>query len=46
MHPSLLTPNSRLSLTRHGEHFYRWFNEFPSLLLVAIVVLVVVKPVI
>lgn len=27
-----------------GHVFYRWFNEFPVLLLVGIVVLVVVKP--
>jgi putative membrane protein len=29
---------------RHGERFYRWFNEVPVLLLLGIVVLVVVKP--
>jgi putative membrane protein len=29
---------------RHSEKFYRLFNELPSLLLVAIVILVVVKP--
>ena len=29
---------------RHGHVFYRWLNEFPTVLLVAIVVLVVVKP--
>jgi putative membrane protein len=29
---------------RHGHVFYRWFNEFPVLLLIAVVVLVVVKP--
>lgn len=29
---------------RHSHIFYRWFNEFPVLLLVAIVCLVVVKP--
>ena len=28
----------------HSHVFYRWFNEFPVLLLLAIVVLVVVKP--
>lgn len=28
----------------HGHVFYRWFNEFPVLLLLAIVILVVVKP--
>lgn len=29
---------------RHGHVFYRWFNEFPVLILVAAVILVVVKP--
>ena len=29
----------------HSEKFYRWFNEFPVLLLILIVVLVVVKPI-
>ncbi|MBD3670783.1 MAG: protoporphyrinogen oxidase HemJ [Gammaproteobacteria bacterium] len=29
---------------QHGHVFYRWFNEFPVLLLVAIIILVVVKP--
>ena len=29
---------------RHSHVFYRWFNEFPVVLLVAIIVLVVVKP--
>jgi putative membrane protein len=29
---------------RHRHVFYRWLNEFPVLLLIAIVVLVVVKP--
>ncbi|CAB5506544.1 protoporphyrinogen oxidase HemJ [Bathymodiolus thermophilus thioautotrophic gill symbiont] len=28
----------------HSHIFYRWFNEFPVLLLVAIVILVVVRP--
>lgn len=28
----------------HGHVFYRWFNEFPVILLIAIVILVVVKP--
>jgi putative membrane protein len=28
----------------HGPAFYRWLNELPTLLLIAIVVLVVVKP--
>ncbi|TXH89814.1 MAG: CopD family protein [Rhodoferax sp.] len=29
---------------RHGHVWYRWFNELPVLLLMAIVILVVVKP--
>lgn len=29
---------------RHGHVFYRWFNEFPVLILFASVILVVVKP--
>jgi len=29
---------------RHSPSFYRWFNEIPALLLIAIVILVVVKP--
>lgn len=28
----------------HSHIFYRWFNEFPVLILVAIIILVVVKP--
>ena len=29
---------------RHNHVFYRWLNEFPVLILVAVVILVVVKP--
>ncbi len=29
---------------RHSHTFYRWFNEAPTVLLVAVVILVVVKP--
>ena len=28
----------------HSHVFYRWFNEFPVVILIAVVVLVVVKP--
>lgn len=28
----------------HGHVFYRWFNEFPVVLLIAIVILAVIKP--
>jgi putative membrane protein len=30
---------------RHGHVFYRWLNEFPVLILIAVVILAVVKPV-
>ena len=29
---------------RHGHVWYRWFNEFPVLILAVVVILVVVKP--
>lgn len=29
---------------RHGHRWYRWFNELPVLMLLAVVILVVVKP--
>ncbi len=29
---------------RHGHMFYRWFNEFPVLILIGAVLLVVLKP--
>ncbi len=29
---------------RHGHVFYRWLNEFPVLVLVGVVILVIVKP--
>ena len=29
---------------RHGHVFYRWLNEFPVLLLIAIIILIIVKP--
>jgi protoporphyrinogen IX oxidase len=34
----------RRDRNRHSHVFYRWFNEFPVVLLVAIVLLVVLKP--
>ena len=30
---------------RHGHRFYRFFNEIPAVILIAVVILVVVKPV-
>lgn len=34
----------RYDWNRHGERFYRWLNEFPTLVLIAVVILTVVKP--
>ncbi len=34
----------RAGRSRHSARWYRWFNEVPSLLLIAIVILAVVKP--
>lgn len=45
MYCYVLMRNFRLRRNRHGNRFYRWINEFPSLLLVAIVLLAVLKPV-
>jgi putative membrane protein len=28
----------------HSHVWYRWFNEFPTVLLIAVVILTVVKP--
>ncbi|HYA19494.1 MAG TPA: protoporphyrinogen oxidase HemJ [Burkholderiales bacterium] len=28
----------------HGSKFYRWINEFPTVILIAVVILAVVKP--
>lgn len=34
----------RADANRHSERWFRWFNEAPSLLLIGIVLLVVLKP--
>jgi putative membrane protein len=39
-----LVADFRHDRNRHGHVFYRWFNEFPVVLLIAIVLLVVLKP--
>jgi protoporphyrinogen IX oxidase len=39
-----LVSRFRDGANRHAGRWYRWFNELPTLLLFAIVVLVVVKP--
>lgn len=39
-----LVQQFRAADNRHSGIFYRWFNEFPALILVAIVLLAVVRP--
>ena len=34
----------RADRNRHGHVFYRWFNEFPALILMLVVILAVVRP--
>ena len=39
-----LVADFRLDRNRHSHAWYRWFNEFPVLILFAVVFLVVMKP--
>ena len=39
-----LLKDFKLDRNRYGHVFYRWFNEFPVLILFAVIILVVVKP--
>ena len=39
-----LVADFKAGRNRHGHRFYRLFNEVPALILIAVVVLVVVKP--
>ena len=39
-----LMTDLRLGRAVHSQRWYRWFNEAPALLLIAIVILAVVKP--
>jgi len=40
-----LLQDFRHDRNQHSHVWYRWFNEFPVLLLIAIVILIIVKPV-
>ena len=40
----MLLRDFRHDRNRHGHVFYRWLNEFPVLILIAAVLLVVLKP--
>lgn len=39
-----LLTDFKLDRNRHGHVYYRWFNEVPVIILIAVVILVVVKP--
>jgi len=39
-----LLTDFKLDRNRHGHIYYRWFNEVPVVILIAVVILVVVKP--
>lgn len=40
-----LVKQFRAGANRHSGVFYRWFNEFPALILIAVVLLAVLRPV-
>ncbi|MGH8496702.1 MAG: CopD family protein [Gammaproteobacteria bacterium] len=40
----IIVRDMRSERDRHSPRWFRWFNEVPSLLLIAIVILAVVKP--
>jgi putative membrane protein len=40
-----LVKQFRAGQNRHSGVFYRWFNEFPALVLIAVVLLAVLRPV-
>ena len=39
-----LVVDFKFDRNRHSHVWYRWFNEYPVLILIAVVILVVVKP--
>ncbi len=43
-HCGRLVADFKRDRNRHGHVYYRWFNEVPVLILIAVVILVVVKP--
>ena len=44
LHSGKLMLDFKHNRNRHGHVFYRWYNEFPVILLIAIVILAVAKP--
>ena len=44
LHSGKLLLDFKHNRNRHGHVFYRWYNEFPVILLIAIVILAVAKP--
>ncbi len=39
-----LVRDFRQDRNRHSHTFYRWFNEFPALILIGVVIMAVVRP--
>ena len=44
LHSGKLMFDFKHDRNKHGHVFYRWYNEFPVILLIAIVILAVAKP--
>lgn len=44
VHAGKLLRDFKRDRNRHGHVFYRWYNEFPVLILIGATILVVVKP--
>ncbi len=44
LHCGKLLANFNNDRNQHGHVFYRWYNEFPVLILIAVVILAVVRP--
>ena len=44
LHSGKLMLDFKHNRNRYGHVFYRWYNEFPVILLIAIVILAVAKP--
>ena len=44
VHCGKLLKDFKHDRNRHGHVFYRWYNEFPVLILISVVILAVAKP--
>ena len=44
IHCGKLVAQFKADQNKHGHVFYRWYNEFPVILLIAIIILAIIKP--